>query len=152
MPACVWGERESFSNQHFIVVVPQPINFCILKKWANHSTWLIFPQAHLIRHFLLRHFLAKFSFHSSVHSQQSCRSGKLAKTGPTAPRRKVQQLIQWDFQREISDKYPCIVKSSPRVHHNMVMLPRILYHSCEHVWRCGWVFCSFIRTCALHLK
>ena len=44
MHACVHGEGEgeSVSNWHFRVVVPQPISFCILKKWANHSTLLIF--------------------------------------------------------------------------------------------------------------
>ena len=59
---CVQGEGESISNQHFLVVVQQPIGFRILKKWANGSTWFIFQF--LIPHFLLRHFLAKCSFRS----------------------------------------------------------------------------------------
>ena len=44
MRACVWGgRRESVSNQHFLVVVPQPIGFCILKKWAKCIACFIFP-------------------------------------------------------------------------------------------------------------
>ena len=45
--ACVvggWGGvGGSISNLCFLVVLLQPISFCILKKWANHSIWFIFP-------------------------------------------------------------------------------------------------------------
>ena len=37
-------ERVSISNWHFLVVVPQPLGFCVLKKWASHSVWFVFPQ------------------------------------------------------------------------------------------------------------
>ena len=95
---CPGGGRVCISNQHFPVVVPQPIGFCILKKQANCSTWFIFSR--LILHFLLRCILAKCSFRSSIHSQQSCRSGRLMKTGPLATRRKIEKLIQQTFREE----------------------------------------------------
>ena len=38
------GERESVSNGHLIVVVPQPICFCMLKERANLSACFIFPR------------------------------------------------------------------------------------------------------------
>ena len=93
---CLRGGRQSVSNQHFLVVVPQPISFCILKKQANGSAWFIFKC--LIPHFLRRNFLAICSFHFSVHSQQSCRSWRLTKTGPVAASRKMKKKRY--FQRE----------------------------------------------------
>ena len=49
--ACVPGEeRESTSNWHFLVVVLQPIGFCVLKKRANHSAWFIFLCLTFSRH------------------------------------------------------------------------------------------------------
>ena len=112
---CLRGGREAISNWNFLVVVPQPPGFCILKKWANGSAWFTFLW--LIPHFLPRHFLAKCSFHSSVCLLWTCRNGCLTKMGPLAFSRKIQKLIQ----RGILDKYPCIVKSSLRIHRNTVM-------------------------------
>ena len=62
MLACPREGRESISNRYFLVVVPQPISFCILKKRADHSAWFTFSR--VIPHFLSRYFLAKCSFHS----------------------------------------------------------------------------------------
>ena len=78
---CPRGGRESGSNWHFLVVVPQPISYRFLKKRMNRSAWFIFPR--FIHHSLVRHFLAKCSFHSSVHSLQLCwGSGRLTKMEP----------------------------------------------------------------------
>ena len=99
---CQRGEGVSVSNWHFLVVVPQPISFCILKNWANHSIWFIFP--HIIPHFLPRHFLAKCIFHSSVHSQQSCQSRGWWKRNPWPPVEKIQKLIQQTFRDEYIEK------------------------------------------------
>ena len=79
MPMCTCsqgcgGEKESVSSRHFLVVVPQPISFCILNKQANCSAWFIFPC-------LIHHFLAKRNFHSSIRSLQSCRNKRLMKMG-----------------------------------------------------------------------
>ena len=109
----VWGEGESVSKRHFLV------RFCIWKIKANCSAWFIFPC--LIPHFLLRHFLAKCSFPSSVCPQQSCQCRRLTKTGPSASSRKIEKFIQQDFHGGISYEYPCTVKSSHGVHHNTVM-------------------------------
>ena len=148
---CLGGGGESVSKQHFLVVVPQPIRFCVWQKWANHSTWFIFPR--LICHFLVRHIPAKSSFSSSVHSLWSCLSGRLTKMEPLATSRKIQKLIQQTSR----EKY----RTSVHILWNLYLectilwwcMPRwILYCSCQHVWPCGCVFCSVIRTCALCLK
>ena len=100
IPMCLGGGggRESVSNWHVLVVVPQPTGFCILKKPAIRSTRSIF--LHLTCHFLVRHFLAKCHFHSSVLSLQSCQSRRLIKTGPTSTGKKTQKLIQQTFRED----------------------------------------------------
>ena len=60
---CSGGKESLVSNQHFLVLLRQPISFCILKKRASCSAWFIFLG--LICHFLVRHSLAKCFFHSS---------------------------------------------------------------------------------------
>lgn len=41
---CVFLRGESpLAASIILVVVPQPVGFCILKKRASHSAWLIFP-------------------------------------------------------------------------------------------------------------
>ena len=91
--ACVWlgGEKEFVSSL-------QPISFRAVKKQANRSAWFIFLL--LIPHFLLRHFLEKRSIHSSVHSQRSCRSRRLTKTGPLATSGKNRKLTQHTFRED----------------------------------------------------
>ena len=74
------------------MVVPQPVGFCILKKRA------IFPC--LAHHFLVRRFLTKCSFRSSVHSLLSCQSGRLTKMGLLATSEKIQKHIQQAFREE----------------------------------------------------
>ena len=74
-----WGGRVSVSNLYFLVVLPQSIGFCILRKQASHSFWFIF--LHLIHHFLARHFLANCSLHSSFRLLWSCCNRRLTKTG-----------------------------------------------------------------------
>ena len=37
-----WMER-IHQQQHFLMVVPQPISFCLLKKQASHRAWFIIP-------------------------------------------------------------------------------------------------------------
>ena len=80
---CPGGGKESISNWHFLMVVPQPVGFCILNKRVNYSIWIIFLC--LIRLFPARHFQAKCSFQSSIHSLQSCQSGRLTKGGLQSP-------------------------------------------------------------------
>ena len=144
---CQGGGREFVSKQHFRVVVPQPIGFCLLQKQANPSVWFIFPC--LACHFFVRHFLAKGSFHSSVCSLRWCQSGRLTKTRPLATSRKIQTHLT-DDQRGALDKCTCIRSSCTIIF--LCMLRLILYRSCWHVWRCWCVFCSLIRTCAVRLK
>ena len=151
MLACPREGRESISNRYFLVVVPQPISFCILKKRADHSAWFTFSR--VIPHFLSRYFLAKCSFHSSVCFQCSCRSRRLMKKGPSATSRKIWKLTQQAFWEE----YQTNIHVLWNFHLEYTIIQRfmlfsILNHSCKHVWRCGCVFCSLIRTCASRLK
>ena len=92
------GGRDSVNNWHFLVVVPQPVGFCRLKRGANCWAWFIF--LHLIRHSLARRFLAKRSFYSSERSLWSCQSSRLMKTGPLATSKKIYNLLQQTFREE----------------------------------------------------
>ena len=92
---------------------------CILKKQFNRSTWFIFPC--LIRHFLARHFLAKCSFHSSVHSLRSFQRGRLMKMGPAATSRKIQELVQQTFRKDRGTNIHVLSNLHSGVHHNRVM-------------------------------
>ena len=77
---CLGDGRESVSSRHFHVVVPQPIRFCILNKLANCNATFIFLR-------LMRHFQARRTFPSSVHSLLCllCGRRRLMKTGPPPP-------------------------------------------------------------------
>ena len=61
-----WGGRKSVTSQHFLPVVPQPISFRMLKKWAKCGAWFIFHA--LNASLLVRHLPAKRRLHSSVRS------------------------------------------------------------------------------------
>ena len=102
MLVCVGGGggigRDSISDLHFPVVVPQLIGVCTLKQWANRSAWFIFLG--LVHHFLARQFLAKYRFYSSADSLWSRWRRRLTKTGPLATSRKIQKLIQQTFRGE----------------------------------------------------
>ena len=91
--ACVWlgGEKESVSNL-------QPISFCAVKKQANRSAWFNFPC-------LIHHFLAKCSFHSSVHSEM--KSWWKQSPNPLVQRLKKKTTLKQQTRRWITDKYPC---------------------------------------------
>ena len=88
---CLGGGWETVNNQHSLATVPWPIGFCILKKRTN---------LHLILHFLPRHLLGKMQLPFFSHSQWSCWSRRLTKTGPLAIHRKIQNLIQQTFREE----------------------------------------------------
>ena len=80
------GERESTSNWHLLVVVPQPVDFCILKQWANRNAWLIFLC--LIHYFLVRPGKRQLPFFSLFPVVMlKGKSGK--KTRPLAISRKI---------------------------------------------------------------
>ena len=81
----------------WLTFVPQPISFCILKKQANRSVWFIFWC--LIHHFLVRHLVAKCSFHSSVRKQGHAEVGGWWKR-PLSARRKSSKLVQLTFREE----------------------------------------------------
>ena len=143
--------RESVSNQYFLMVVPEPISFSILKKRANRSAWFIFPR--LIRYFLLRHFLAKCSFHSPVHSLQSCQSRRWRKRGPRPPVGRLKNSYSRIWERNIRQIYMWTLVSWYRIiwwcmlHFNSlsIMLAYDMVDACS-------VDSIVIRTCAVHLK
>ena len=123
------------------------------KETANHNPWFVFLC--LMPHFMLRHFLAKCSFHSSVRSQQSCQSGRLMKTGPSTSRRKIQKLIQQTFREE----YPTNITVLWNLDQgytiiqwcNVCCFESKINYVCMYDIH-GRMFCSLFRTCALHLK
>ena len=127
MPVCVYleGGRESISNQHFLVVVPQPICFCIWKKWASRSAWFSFLC-------LIITPLRDTSWQNAVsilHFFHLCWSRRLVRMG----------LLERNIRH--------FVKSSLVVHHYTVMkyvLHLILYHSCWHGLHDGCGSCSLI--------
>ena len=115
-------EKESVSSQHFYLVVPEPIDFCILKKLANCSTPFIFQC-------LIHHFLARHSFLSSVHSLLSCGSGRLMKTRPQPPSKK-RLRNSCNRHSGISGQISMYCEILTRLRCNVC---RILCQSCWHV-------------------
>ena len=85
------GEKQSISNRHFLVVVPQPI----WKKQASHSTWSTFLR--IIWHFLAKCSLPFFSLFTVIMLQLNADDNR-------ATRRKIQKLIQHMFREEHMDK------------------------------------------------
>ena len=94
---CPRRGRESVSKWYCLVVVPQPIGFCILQKWANCSAWFIFPP--FILHFLRRHWQNEASILQFICSRHA-KVGRLMKTRPLATSRKIQKLIQQTFRED----------------------------------------------------
>ena len=134
------------NNQHFLAVVPQPVGFCILKKWVSCCTWFIFPH-------LIYPFLAKGSFHWSVCLLQA---EGWPKWGPLPPVERFGNSYNRLSERNIRQM---IVKSLLLLHHNAVIsvmcacvLGLIPYRSFWYVWRRGWVFRSLTRSRGLCLK
>ena len=96
--ACIWGGGGVHQWPIFSCGWVADSRLSILKRQANCSAWFIFPR--LICHFLMKHFPANCSFHSSVHSLRSCRRKWLTKMGSSVTSRKIQILIQQTFREE----------------------------------------------------
>ena len=139
------GRERVCRHWHFLVVLPQPISFCILKKQANCSAWFIFP--HLIPHFLPRHFLIEFSFHSSVRSLQSCWSRRLTKTRPLATSRKIQKLVQQTFRQEFWTNVHVLWNLHPR--HTIIWWCNVC---CFEFSTIDVGMYDFVDACSVHLS
>ena len=125
---CSWGGRESVSNRHFLVVVPQPIGFCSIKEWpivalgsisrAQYVTSWQATSWHTAASTL--HFVR--CGHAEVEGRRKWGPWPTAKNKKKTPRKQQQtNLTATDFQRGTSDKYTLMVKSSLVVHHTTVM-------------------------------
>ena len=148
MHACIREEGESVSKWHFLVVVPWPIGFCILKKQANHSVITSLPDETLLGKLQLPFFsslavvMRKWTADKNGALGQQCKDSK---TCTTDFREEYQTNIYvlWNFHLWYAIIWRCNVFW-------------VLF-SVVHVGMYGMVdACSVhlfvIRTCALCLK
>ena len=154
-----WG-RESVRQQFAFSCDCAIANRLLHFKEAGQSLYLVHIPA-LIHHFLVRHFLAKHSFHSSVCLLRSCLSGRLMKTGSSTTSRMIKKLKQQTFREEYQTNI--LLKSSLVVHLNAVTSVMSAVFSslsfmlaCMTLWICVLLtyqnMCIMLKIQSLHLK